>query len=36
MGAIGLGSLIGMGMLNPDPVFLGMVTTFSLAVVTGY
>jgi len=36
MGAMGLGSFIGLGVLCPDPVFLGMVTTFSLAVITGY
>lgn len=36
MGAMGLSSMIGLGVLCPDPVFLGMVTTFSLAVITGY
>jgi len=32
----GLCSLVGLGVLNPDPVFLGMLTTFSLAVIAGY
>lgn len=27
---------LGLGILCPDPVFLSMVTTFSLAVITGY
>ena len=35
-GAIGLCSLVGLGVLCPDPAFLGMVTTFSLAVIAGY
>jgi len=29
-------SFIGLGVLCPDPAFLGMVTTFSLAVIAGY
>lgn len=33
---IGLSSFIGVGVLCPDPVFLGMVTTFSLAAIAGY
>jgi len=33
---IGLGSFVGLGVLCPDPAFLGMVTTFSLAVIAGY
>lgn len=31
-----LASIVGTGMLCPDPAFLGMVTTFSLAVIAGY
>jgi NAD(P) transhydrogenase len=31
-----LASIIGVGALCPDPMFLGMVTTFSLAVIAGY
>lgn len=38
--AIGTGAalagIIGTGILCPDPYFLGMVTTFSLAVIAGY
>lgn len=34
--AVGLSSIVGMGVLCPDPAFLGMMTTFGLAVVTGY
>lgn len=34
--AIGLSSFVGLGVLCPDPAFLGMVTTFSLAVIAGY
>jgi len=33
---VGLMSFIGLGVLCPDPAFLGMVTTFSLAVIAGY
>lgn len=33
---MGLTSYIGMGMLLPDPTFLTMLTTFSLALVAGY
>ncbi len=33
---VGLTSFIGFGVLCPDPAFLGMVTTFSLAVIAGY
>jgi len=36
MSAAGLSSFIGIGILCPDPTFLGMVTTFSLAVIAGY
>jgi len=34
--AMGLSSFIGIACLCPDPAFLGMVTTFSLAVIAGY
>jgi len=34
--AVGLSSFVGLGVLCPDPAFLGMVTTFSLAVIAGY
>lgn len=34
--AAGLSSFIGLGAVCPDPAFLGMVTTFSLAVIAGY
>lgn len=34
--AAGLSSFVGLGWLCPDPTFLGMVTTFSLAVIAGY
>jgi len=34
--AVGLSAFIGLGVLNPDPAFLAMVTTFSLAVIAGY
>lgn len=34
--AAGLSSFIGLGVLCPDPTFLGMATTFSLAVIAGY
>lgn len=34
--ALGLSSFVGIGALCPDPAFLGMVTTFSLAVIAGY
>lgn len=34
--AAGLSSFVGIGALCPDPSFLGMVTTFSLAVIAGY
>jgi hypothetical protein len=34
--AAGLSSFVGLGVLCPDPAFLGMVTTFSLAVIAGY
>lgn len=33
---VGLSSFVGLGILCPDPAFLGMVTTFSLAVIAGY
>jgi len=33
---VGLCSFVGLGVLCPDPAFLGMVTTFSLAVIAGY
>lgn len=36
MSAAGLSAFIGVGALCPDPAFLGMVTTFSLAVIAGY
>lgn len=36
MTGVGLTSFIGIGVLCPDPAFLGMVTTFSLAVIAGY
>lgn len=36
MGAAGLTSFIGMGVLCPDQAFLGMVSIFTLAVITGY
>lgn len=32
----GLTGFVGLAMLNPDPVFLAMLTTFSLSVVAGY
>ncbi len=32
----GLSSFLGLAVLTPDPVFLGMMTTFSLALVAGY
>lgn len=32
----GLTAYIGMGMMLPDPTFLTMLTTFSLALVAGY
>ena len=31
-----LSGYIGLGMLVPDPMFLTMLTTFSLALVAGY
>lgn len=34
--AIGIGSLIGLGVICPDPSFLAMTSTLSLAVITGY
>jgi len=34
--ATGLASLLGLGILCPDPAFLAMTSTFSLAVVAGY
>jgi hypothetical protein len=34
--AIGLSSFVGVGVLCPDPAFLGMITTFTLAVIAGY
>lgn len=34
--ATALGSVIGGGMLCPDPAFMSMATTFSLAVIAGY
>jgi hypothetical protein len=34
--AAGLSSFIGLGVMCPEPAFLGMVTTFSLAVIAGY
>jgi H+-translocating NAD(P) transhydrogenase len=34
--ATGLASLLGLGVLCPDPAFLAMTSTFSLAVVGGY
>jgi len=36
LAGIGLSSFIGIGVLCPDPAFLTMVTTFSLAVIAGY
>lgn len=33
---MGLSSFIGIGALCPDPSFLAMMTTFSLAVIAGY
>jgi len=36
MTAGGLSTFIGLGALCPDPAFLGMVTTFTLAVIAGY
>ena len=32
----GLSTFIGLGVLCPDPAFLAMVTTFSLAAIAGY
>ena len=32
----GLGSLLGLGVISPNPAFATMVTTFSLAGVIGY
>lgn len=34
--AFGLSGFVGLSMLNPDPAFLAMLTTFSLSVVAGY
>ena len=34
--AVALSSVIGIGVLCPEPAFLAMVTTFSLAVIAGY
>lgn len=34
--ALGLSSIIGLGVLNPDPSFLTIMTTFALAVIVGY
>lgn len=34
--SLGLGGFIGLGVLCPEPTFLGMVTTFTLAVIAGY
>lgn len=34
--ATGLASLLGLGILCPDPAFLAMTSTFSLAVIGGY
>jgi hypothetical protein len=36
MMAAGLGSIVGLGVLCPDPAFLMMFSTFSLAVIAGY
>lgn len=33
---VGLSTFIGLGVLCPDPAFLAMVTTFSLAAIAGY
>jgi NAD(P) transhydrogenase len=34
--AAGLSSIVGLGVLCPDPAFMTMVSTFSLAVIAGY
>ena len=34
--AIGLSSIVGLGVLCPDPAFMTMFSTFSLAVIAGY
>ncbi len=34
--AIGLSSFISIGVICPDPAYLGMITTFTLAVIAGY
>lgn len=34
--ALSLGSIIGLGVIVPDPSFLAMTTTFSLALIGGY
>ena len=36
MTACGLSSIIGVGVLCPEPGFLSMITTFALAVIVGY
>ena len=33
---LGVGSMLGLGVISPDPVFLSMMGTFSLALITGY
>jgi H+-translocating NAD(P) transhydrogenase len=34
--AASLSSLVGLGVLCPDPAFMTMMSTFSLAVIAGY
>ena len=36
MTGLGLSAFIGAGVLNPDPIFLGMMTTYTLATISGY
>lgn len=36
MMAAGLSSIVGLGVLCPDPAFMTMFSTFSLAVIAGY
>lgn len=34
--AVSLASIVGLGVLCPDPAFMTMFSTFSLAVIAGY
>lgn len=36
MAGLGLSSFVGVGILNPDPQFLAMMGTFTLAAIAGY